>query len=99
MGRRGSGYPLVMWQQLKRLFTGRTPAQEQGQEADVQHDPAEATTRATGGGSRAESSEASEASDAHSTTAPSPSDTFVGRISGEDSGDAGETGAERRAQS
>jgi hypothetical protein len=82
-----------MWQGLKRLFTGRTPAQEQGQEADVQHDPAEATTRATGGETRAE------AADAHSTTAPSTNDTFVGRVSGEDSGDAGETGAERRAQS
>ncbi|MFD2420626.1 hypothetical protein [Amycolatopsis pigmentata] len=83
-----------MWRQLKRLFTGRTPAQEQGQEADVQHDPAEATTRATGGESRPGTS-----ADAHSTTGPSANDTFVGRVAGEDSGDAGETGAERRARS
>ncbi|HEY1571996.1 MAG TPA: hypothetical protein VGG05_11660 [Pseudonocardiaceae bacterium] len=30
-----------MWGALKRLFTGRTRAQESGREADVQHDPAQ----------------------------------------------------------
>lgn len=82
-----------MWQRLKRLFTSRTRAQEQGREADIQHDPAAATTRATGGEPRVE------AADAHSTTAPSPNDTFVGRVSGEDALDTGETGAERRTRS
>jgi hypothetical protein len=30
-----------MWQQLRRLITGRTKAQQAGQEADVGHDPAQ----------------------------------------------------------
>ncbi len=30
-----------MWQRLKRLITGRTKAQQAGQEADVRHDPAQ----------------------------------------------------------
>jgi hypothetical protein len=30
-----------MWQQLKRLITGRTRAQQAGREADIQHDPAQ----------------------------------------------------------
>jgi hypothetical protein len=30
-----------MWQRLKRWFTGRTKAQQAGQEADVRHDPAQ----------------------------------------------------------
>jgi len=30
-----------MWQRLKRWITGRTKAQQAGQEADVQHDPAQ----------------------------------------------------------
>lgn len=30
-----------MWERLKRLFTGRTRAQGEGQEADVRLDPAQ----------------------------------------------------------
>jgi hypothetical protein len=30
-----------MWQQLRRLITGRTRAQQAGREADTQHDPAQ----------------------------------------------------------
>lgn len=37
------GYALDMWQRLKRWFTGRTRAQEAGQEADVRYDPAQPT--------------------------------------------------------
>lgn len=80
-----------MWRQLMRLFTGRTRAQQVGREADVEVDPARTDTRAVGGVDRPD------ATDAHSTTAPSANDTFVGRVSGEDPGYAGETGAERRA--
>lgn len=39
-----------------------------------------------------------DSSDAHSTTGPDDSDMFVGRVSGQDSGYVGETGAERRAE-
>lgn len=60
-----------MWERLKELFTGRTSAQRAGQEADVEHDPAQPDPAASG--------------------------DLVGRASGDDSGYAGETGAERRA--
>ena len=36
-----------MWQRLKRLITGRTKAQQAGQEADVRHDPAQANDAAS----------------------------------------------------
>jgi hypothetical protein len=36
--------------------------------------------------------------DQHSTTGTTPSETFVGRVSGQDPGYAEETGAERRAE-
>lgn len=36
--------------------------------------------------------------DQHTTTGTTPDQEFVGRVSGEDPGDAEETGAERRAQ-
>jgi hypothetical protein len=55
---------------VKQWFTGRTKAQAAGQEADVQHDPAQ----------------------------PDPGGSLVGRASGDDSGYASETGAERRAE-
>jgi hypothetical protein len=59
-------------------------------EGDVDRDDAEALTRATGGGP-------DDAPDARSTTGTGESDTFVGRVAGQDAGYAGETGAERRA--
>ena len=58
-------------------------------EDDVDRDDAEALTRATGGGS--------DEPDASSTTGTGDSGEFVGRVSGQDVGYAGETGAERRA--
>jgi hypothetical protein len=59
-------------------------------EEDVDPDDAQALSRATGGG-------ASDAPDAAGTTGTGESETFVGRVSGQDVGYAGETGAERRA--
>ena len=59
-------------------------------EDDVDPDDAQALTRATGGGD-------SDAPDAGATTGTGDSDTFVGRVSGQDVGYAEETGAERRA--
>jgi hypothetical protein len=59
-------------------------------EDDVERDDAQALSRASGGG-------ASEEPDAVSTTGTGDSETFVGRVAGQDVGYAGETGAERRA--
>ena len=59
-------------------------------EEDVDPDDAQALSRATGGGP-------SDQPDAVSTTGTGESDTFVGRVGGQDVGYAGETGAERRA--
>jgi hypothetical protein len=59
-------------------------------EEDVDPDDAQALSRGTGGG-------ASDAPDAAGTTGTGESETFVGRVSGQDVGYAGETGAERRA--
>ena len=58
-------------------------------EDDVDRDDAAAPSRATGGGD-------SDAPDAASTTGTGDSETFVGRVAGQDVGYAGETGAERR---
>ena len=58
-------------------------------EDDVDQDDAQALSRATGGGE-------SDARDAESTTGTGESETFVGRVAGQDVGYAGETGAERR---
>lgn len=81
-----------MWQWLKDLFAGRTKPQRAGGEPDVEHDPAQANARPTGGAA------GPDAPDAHSTTSPSENDTFVGRVSGEDPGDVGVTGAEARSE-
>ena len=81
-----------MWEWLANLFTGRTRSERVGNEADVEPDPAQARTRATGG------VDDPAAADAHSTTAPSTNDTFVGRVAGDDAGDTGVTGAEARAE-
>ena len=59
-------------------------------EADVDRDDAEALTRSTGGGP-------DDAPDGQATTGTGESDTFVGRVAGQDAGYAEETGAERRA--
>ena len=54
-------------------------------------DDAQALSRATGG------VEDPSAPDQASTTGTTPNEEFVGRVSGQDVGYAGETGAERRA--
>ena len=59
-------------------------------EEDVDRDDAQALSRATGGGD-------GDAADAATTTGTGESETFVGRVAGQDVGYAGETGAERRA--
>lgn len=59
-------------------------------ETDVQSDDAVAGSRATGGVPK------KGVPDPHSTTGTTPKDVYVGRISGDDSGYEGETGAEVR---
>ena len=59
-------------------------------EDDVGRDDAQALSRATGGVAGGER-------DADGTTGTGDSQTFVGRVAGQDVGYAGETGAERRA--
>ena len=59
-------------------------------EDDVDRDDSQALSRATGGGD-------SDEPDADGTTGTGETETFVGRVSGQDVGYAGETGAERRA--
>jgi hypothetical protein len=59
-------------------------------EDDVDPDDGQALSRATGGGP-------SDDPDADSTTGTGDSETFVGRVAGQDVGYAEETGAERRA--
>jgi hypothetical protein len=80
-----------MWEKLKRLLTWRTKAQEAGTEADVRYDPAEARTRAAGGTGDPGTA------DEHSTTGQPSEGPYVGRVAGQDTGYAHETGAERRA--
>lgn len=60
-------------------------------EADVEQDEALANSRQTGGDPDADGE------DAGSTTGTGESQEFVGRVSGQDVGYAGETGAEARA--
>ncbi len=59
-------------------------------EDDVEADPAVARTRETGGGPGADEDQAT-------TTGTGTSEEFVGRVSGQDEGDVGESGAEARA--
>ena len=61
-------------------------------EDDVDPDDAQALSRATGG------VDDPSAPDQGSTTGTTESEEFVGRVSGQDVGYAGETGGERRAQ-
>ena len=65
--------------------------ERQPRQDDVVDDDAQALSRATGG------VEQPAAPDQGSTTGTTPSEQFVGRVSGQDVGYAGETGAERRA--
>ena len=61
-------------------------------EDDVDPDDGQALSRETGG------VEDPSQPDQGSTTGTTPSEEFVGRVSGQDVGYAGETGAERRAK-
>lgn len=65
----------------------------QPRQDEVNDDDAQALSRATGGVDNPS------APDQGSTTGTTPSETFVGHVSGQDVGYAGETGAERRAKS
>ena len=62
-------------------------------ESDVDPDEARVDSRETVGVPQAN------ASDEDSTTSGTPDDTFVGRVTGQDSGYEEETGAEARADS
>jgi hypothetical protein len=68
------------------------PVADERTEADTQKDPARADSRDTGG--VPDPSKPDQAS----TTGTTPDDEYVGRVAGDDPGDAGEDGAERRAQ-
>ncbi len=63
-------------------------------EGDVDRDEAGALSRATGG---VDETGPDAAADAPATTGTGVSETFVGRVAGQDVGYAEETGAERRA--
>ncbi|HVW45108.1 MAG TPA: hypothetical protein VHC18_27540 [Amycolatopsis sp.] len=60
-------------------------------EQDVSRDPGVASSRVRGGVPDPD------AADQHSTTGPTPNQTYVGRITGADIGSAETTGAEKRA--
>jgi hypothetical protein len=61
-------------------------------ESDIENDPRVAGARETGGGP------SDGESDTHSSTGTSENETYVGRVAGQDTADAGETGAEARAE-
>jgi hypothetical protein len=82
---------MSLWSWIRTRFAGDPVSQQPG-EADTPPDPQSAHSRATGGVADAD------AADTHSTTGTTPSQTFVGRASGDDAGDVGKTGAEARAE-
>jgi hypothetical protein len=65
---------------------------EESTESDVEVDEATAHSRAKGGVPDPD------APDQASTTGTTPSETYVGRVAGQDEGYAGQTGAEARAE-
>lgn len=71
-----------------------------GPEDDVPADPALANARETGGIDHddRDRDDRTDTDDATSTTGVDRTEEFVGRVAGDDSGYAGETGAERRAR-
>jgi hypothetical protein len=76
---------------LRSAFEKFTHGRKVKSEADVATDPNLATSRDTGGVVNPA------APDQGSTTGTTPSGDYVGRIAGDDPGDIGESGAERRA--
>lgn len=84
---------MSVWSRLTRWAGGgRSDPDGQGSGEDVAMDPALASNRSTGG----EHAELS--GDRGSVTGTGRTETFVGRVAGDDLGYAGETGAERRAE-
>jgi hypothetical protein len=75
-----------MFDKLRTLF-GRPATAED----DVEPDTAVARTRETGG-------EPGDGGDRATTTGTGANEEFVGRVSGQDEGDVGESGAEARAR-
>jgi hypothetical protein len=75
-----------MLDRVRELFDHPKTAED-----DVEPDTHVARTRETGG-------EPGDDGDRATTTGTGPSEEFVGRVSGQDVGYAGETGAERRAE-
>ncbi len=82
---------MSLWSRIRAHLGGGTEPATPG-ESDAPADPGTARSRATGGVSHPG------ASDTHSTTGTTPNQTFVGRGSGDDPGDAGTTGAEVRRE-
>jgi len=62
---------------------------------DVPTETATGASTATGG--REQGTEPDAPQDRHSTTGTTSNDTFVGRVGGDETGDTGESGGERRA--
>lgn len=86
-----AGYPVDVRRLLEKLRSFFRRDARPRSEGDAPLDPATATSRATGGAQDRDGSDAT-------TTGPGQNETFVGRVSGQDEGYAGETGAERRSQ-
>lgn len=78
-----------MFRRIRELLQGRARARY-GTEQDVAPDANQSRTRRTGGVHHGEPP-----ADAHTTTGPSESDVFVGRVAGQDTGYL-DTGAEHR---
>jgi hypothetical protein len=86
----GHRHDMSVWQRISDQVTGRaraTPGEPEGTP-----DEATAGTRATGGVAD------SGADDPNSTTGTTPNETFVGRASGDEAGEAETSGAEKRAE-
>jgi hypothetical protein len=86
----GNGEDMSVWQRISDRVTGR--ARETPGEPEGTGDEATAGTRATGGVPD------SGADDPNSTTGTTPNETFVGRASGDEAGEAETSGAEKRAE-
>lgn len=87
---RGYRDAVTLLQRLRSLITGE-PAGPRRTEDDVPVDTAHAGSRATGGGSEADTM------DRNSTTGTTESEEFVGRAGGDETGDVGLSGSEARA--
>ncbi len=82
---------MAFWQRMKDRVTDGEASSTPG-EADSPSDSAVAGTRASGGAPDAD------ADDPNSTTGTTESGSFVGRASGDEVGDVGESGGEKRAR-